>query len=455
VTPQGLYDHTATMHCTNSSRAMPNPNATRFATSCIEERLLQYLRTCLVSDTALTEVAIRQLLSAAGDRPLKLNLMTSDKSPMPLLHLVVLNEATPAPALQNILAILLQLGAVPETEDEDGDNALAALLEVATEHENDGEAISEGTLVAQLGALQALLPSTRLRINQKELCAVCAWLRRFAAKHPKSQRHVLKILEARCGADSVAIVWRSEQFLAYLDGETERRCSLQAQRVRDFLATGASPRHSQNGATALLMVILNPYTTYEELVAIFRCMLENDPMSATVRDGFKRLPLQWAADYCSISSQHKLPRPNPAILLALLPTVVETLPADVDAGEICFKTAREKSRCTSKRISLTPKLRFKEGDHVLCRVEAPHHHHNHHHHEDCSPVWEEGIIVELWYREACWPDEHPGAPYEVQLALGMRVFALADNDRIIRKKQGESRGAFIPYYNATHCLPCN
>merc|ERR1740122_653105 len=83
----------------------------------------------------------------------------------------------------------------------------------------------------------------------------------------------------------------------------------------------------------------------------------------------------------------------------------------------------------------TQKLRFKVGDQLFCRMEEL----------GGSYVWENGTVVGLWYREIHWPEEHPGAPYEVLLDVGLRVFALVDHDRIIRK-HSEPRGG-----SNSHC----
>lgn len=429
----------------------------------LETRLLRYLRLSLVKETALSEVMIEEFVSAAGNRPLELNLRTADKEPMPLLHLVVLNEATQAPALEHVLTKLLQLGAAPEAEDDDGDNALGAMLCTAFEHEEDGETLLQAALVAQLGALCALLQSKRLPINQKEINAVCAWLRRFAAGQTDARQRVLDVLATRCGNEDLAVAWYSELLMGYLDNQAyERKHSVEAQRVLDFLAKGASPchkTHGRNGVTALLLIVLNPYNKYEELLPTFRSMLSADPVCVTIRDGFNLTPMQWAADYRSICSQHNLPEPNPANILALLPSVIEVLPDDVDAGEVCLMTAPETLRDGTARSLPAQELRFKKGERVSCRVGGP----------GGSYVWAEGTVVGLWYREACWPEECPGAPYEVlldaelrhkcghdhdhghghshehgrghpeapyqeMLHAELRVFALVDHERIIRKR---------------------
>merc|ERR1711904_147711 len=108
-------------------------------------------------------------------------------------------------------------------------------------------------------------------------------------------------------------------------------------------------------------------------------------------------------------------------------------------GEVCLMTAPEALRCGTTRGLPTQELRFEEGEQVSCRVEEL----------GGSYVWEEGIVVGLWYREHCWPDEHPGAPYEIMLDVGLRVFALVDHDRIIRKHI-KPRGASKSHSSNSH-----
>lgn len=401
----------------------------------IEWQLLEYLNTSLESGTALSEAVISALVFATGPRSLELDIKTRDEDAWPLLHLVVLNEATPAPALGNIISTLLQLGAAPEREDCDGDHALATLLTLAHEHMRDGETVGQDTVVAQLGAMLALLGSRRLKVTQKDVEDACRWLRYFTPVEGRMRQQAFDALSDRFGKNDVAKIWCSEELLLYLDTEAyDTNRPVDAKKVLNFLEQGASPRHGQNGATALLMVILNPYTSYEELLPIFQAMLERDPGCSTIKDGFKLLPLQWAADYRDVSSQCNLERPNPASLLALLPAIVEKLPVDIDAGEVCFNVVPKHARRPAlKHIKQQQQLRFKEGDRVLCRILTP----------GSSYEWEEGTVVDLWYREECWPEDHPGAPYEVLLDLETRVFALVDHDRIICDIKG-GRGAPLP-----------
>lgn len=246
---------------------------------------------------------------------------------------------------------------------------------------------------------------------------------------PESGRQeVLQDLELRVGKTEVAKAWGSEELLAYLEGRGyEEKRGVEARHVREFLERGAIPSHTQNGATALLLVVLNPYSLYTELVDIFRMMIQADPGVVAVRDGFKLTPMQWAADYVNVAQQHGLRQPNPAPLLALLPSLLDLAPPEIDAGEVCLKVAPD-GRCLStpsrSAASVEP-TRFLEGHRVICRVDAP----------GGAHVWEEGVVLGLWYREGCWPAEHPGAPYEVLLDIGTRVFALVDSDRIVRAEE--------------------
>jgi len=216
--------------------------------------------------------------------------------------------------------------------------------------------------------------------------------------------------------------WCSEQLLEYLETAAyDNKACVQSDMVQAFLERGADPGVTQNGATALQMVVLNPYSSFDELLRVFHLMLSKAPAVAAVRDGFKLAPLQWAADYVNVAQQHGLAVPNPAALLALMPTVVATLPPEIDAGECCLR-AIATGGCPDVPPKNAPPLRFLEGQRVLCRVECPGGEH----------AWEEGVVIGLWYREACWQADHAGAPYEVRLDISLSVFALVDHDRIIR-----------------------
>merc|ERR1719330_407653 len=152
-------------------------------------------------------------------------------------------------------------------------------------------------------------------------------------------------------------------------------------------------------------------------------MLQLAPRTAEMRDGFKLRPLNWASDYTNAAQQHGLATPNPAPLLALMPCIVEMLPDSIDSGAACLKV-NTGGYCPTAPPPSAPATRYLEGERVLCLVEAP----------GGKTEWEEGTVVGLWYREGCWPKSHPGAPYEVKLDIGLSVFALSDNDRIIRRE---------------------
>lgn len=251
---------------------------------------------------------------------------------------------------------------------------------------------------------------------------ICGWLHRHVAeaRRPIVQQE----LEARAGPDLVAKVCRSEELLAYLERRAfDERAGVEAREVQALLARGAQPNHTQNGATALLLVVLNPYSTLRELEEVFRAMLEVTPQVAAMRDGFEYTPLQWAADYTNIAMQHGLDPPNPAALLALMPCLVNLLPEEVDGGAVCLK-ATSPGQCPMQTPRGASPVRFMEGDRVICRVEVP----------GGNTEWEEGVVTGLWYREGCWPISHPGAPYEIKLDIGTRLYALVDHERIVRRE---------------------
>jgi len=62
-------------------------------------------------------------------------------------------------------------------------------------------------------------------------------------------------------------------------------------------------------------------------------------------------------------------------------------------------------------------LRFEVGTRVVCRVG--------------QDEWEEGKIVQLWYREPDWP-ENKTVPYQAQLDDGTLIFVPADTDTLCR-----------------------
>lgn len=388
--------------------------------AAMEQELLEYLEECYGADTPISPAALRALLAGVPRGSCAWSLRSEDG--LPLLHLAVMNEATEPADMMAVVGELLAAGAPPAAKDEDGDTALEAVLTLAADAEADDDGPSDLPKRANMAAVQALLRCPELTLERSQVFGICAWLRRHMPK--TAWADLIRDLEARVGKSDVNRAWSSEQLLEYLErlGYDEKR-GVEAAQVKAFIDRGAWPSHSQNGATALLMVVLNPYSSYSELMQVFPMMIRADPASAATRDGFKLAPMQWAADYANVAAQHGLQRANPATLLALLPAILAFAPPEVDAGEVCLKVAPD-GRCLSLPQGAAGGVppRFLEGHRVVCRVEAPGGAHD----------WEEGVVVGLWYREPCWPREHPGAPYEVLLDIGARVFALADDDRIIR-----------------------
>mmetsp|Transcript_79928 Transcript_79928/g.226083 ORF Transcript_79928/g.226083 Transcript_79928/m.226083 type:complete len:442 (-) Transcript_79928:152-1477(-) len=392
-----------------------------------EKDLLQYLEESYMMDAPLSLATVQTLLGSPSSQALSWTLRSEDC--LPLLHLAAMNEATPADELGAVVSELLLRGAPPDSKDDDGDTALDAVLQLAGDAEADNQGMSDSAKRANLAAVQALLRCPAQPVLSAQVLAVCAWLRRQMPED--GRRPVLAELEARAGARAVSAAWASEELLAYLERLAyEEKAGVEPRRVRKFLERGASPGHTQFGATALLLLVLNPYSSYAQLVETFRAMLTAEPKVATVRDSFKLLPMQWAADYVNVAQQHGLTRPNPAAFLALMPCILTLVPPELDAGEACPCVARDGRCCPSSRPT-----RLLEGARALCRV--------------CAPggvyEWEEGVVAGLWYREPSWPAEHPGAPYEVLLDIGTRVFALVDDDRIVRPEAlGAPRAAPAP-----------
>lgn len=64
-----------------------------------------------------------------------------------------------------------------------------------------------------------------------------------------------------------------------------------------------------------------------------------------------------------------------------------------------------------------PELRFAMGTAVLCRIGPQ--------------EWSKGKIIQLWYREANWP-EGAYAPYQIKLQDGREIFAPQDMDQVVR-----------------------
>jgi hypothetical protein len=402
----------------------------------VEEELLNLAEDCYTNDTALNVDHIRQLIQSTS----ALSWRCKTEDGIPALHLAVMVEATPAEAMWEAISLLVEAGANPMEKDDDGDTAVDAIISLTEEDDEDGETYTP-TKFTHLAAMGAILQSPHVVVDRPLIATLCSWLRRSMPRpnkqgkgeqwcpHPVTFEKILDILTSRSSREDVTQAWCSEELLEYLeDCAYDKKCGVTAQKVTDFLEQGAKPGHMQRGASSLLLTVLNPYSSFAELEQVFRLLIGTDSGVISIRDSFRLSPVQWAADYVNVSSQHNLKRPNPAAYLALVPVVMAALPPDTDIGPVagvaCLKvTPQGSSGDGPKGRTITPP-RFLEGDRVDCCVETP----------GGTYDWEEGIIIALWYREGCWPPEYPGAPYEVLLDLGQRVFAPADDDRLIRKQ---------------------
>ncbi|CAK9082191.1 COBW domain-containing protein 2 (Cobalamin synthase W domain-containing protein 2) [Durusdinium trenchii] len=253
---------------------------------------------------------------------------------------------------------------------------------------------------------------------------------RFVRK-PKT---VLGDLEKRLGKEEVAKAWTSQMLLKYVENcAYDAKKPLQSTVVAQFIAAGADVCSKRNSASVLLLMILNPYSSFLEMTKICRMVIEKDPQSVCQRDGFKMTPFNWASDYENVSLQHGVSPPNPAVLLALVPSIFELCPDLAEgSGACCLKTTKTGQAAGAVMSGVS--LRFLEGDRVLCRVEAP----------GNQTTWEEGVVVGLWYREKGWPPEFPGAPYEVKLDIGSHVYALVDHDGLIQREARQTVKATLP-----------
>jgi len=396
------------------------------------QMLLGYLEEKYLGDAALSVEWLQTFLKREHSS-IDWNTVTEDG--LPLLHLAVMNEVTPPAEMQAVVMELLAHGAKFDIQDSDGDTALEAVLSATEELEDrDDDPPTDDIKATHVAAVRGLILSPASSIQSSHVQSICSWLRRHVPSEMQSQ--VIADLESRVGKQEVRKLWSSEELLGYLElcAYDEKR-GVKASKVKEFLDAGASPGHTQNGATALLLVVLNPYSDLEELKQVFHMMLTIQPEVATMRDGFKLSALQWASDYVSVAQQHNLKKANPAALLALMPAIISCLPFDVDAGEACFKVSAD-GQCPAATVAHAigiklPVTRFLAGDRVRCRIGVPGH----------ETAWEEGVVLGIGYRERCWPTSHPGAPYEVMLDIGSRVYALVDNDRIIRREDDKQRGA--------------
>eukprot|EP00429_Kryptoperidinium_foliaceum_P073860 CAMPEP_0176220700 /NCGR_PEP_ID=MMETSP0121_2-20121125/19349_1 /TAXON_ID=160619 /ORGANISM="Kryptoperidinium foliaceum, Strain CCMP 1326" /LENGTH=389 /DNA_ID=CAMNT_0017559881 /DNA_START=61 /DNA_END=1227 /DNA_ORIENTATION=+ len=384
----------------------------------LEEDLLGYLEVQNEMSEPLSLEEIERILGPTGGKDIDWSITTEDG--WPLLHLTVMNEHTSPEEVTKILAFMLEQGASPMVQDGDGDTALKAALTFTEEVSRDPGEDVEVTKAMLVAAVRTLLACPAQVVDAAEVASVCSWLRHYVPAEGRPE--ILAVLRQRAQPNIVDKAWCSEELLQYLERLAyEDKGCIDPSTIRSFIERGASPAAKQNNATALLLAVLNPYSSLEELHIVFQLFLTACPEVAAIRDGFRLSPLQWAADYTNIALQHGLRTPNPAALLALMPAVVTLLPPDLDAGEVCLKAA-DVGQCPTVTPAGAPPTRFLEGQRVLCRVDAP----------GAEPQWEEGVVVGLWYREPCWPASHPGAPYEVRLDIGVRMFALVDHDRIIR-----------------------
>mmetsp|Transcript_78566 Transcript_78566/g.163229 ORF Transcript_78566/g.163229 Transcript_78566/m.163229 type:complete len:502 (+) Transcript_78566:115-1620(+) len=429
---QPVYSTAAAGYPTTNAKAAPplapHPVSPSQA-STAEIELMNYLQDRFTLDEPLNVMRVQELLCAAGGN---ITWSAHNEDGLPCLHLACMNEATEPEELKDVIRLLAQSGADLNAEDEDGDTALAAVMSLTedADQQNEGEEDEDlqATKQIHLAAVEAILGCSQLILTLDKVKDVCQWLRRHI--DAADREPVLEVLRTRFDENLVDRVWTSEEMLAYLEKKAyTQRKPLDSSIVKAYLERGAYPSQSQNGASALLLVVLNPYSPLAELEHIFHDMLSVDPSVAAMLDGFKLGPLQWASDYRSVAQQHGLARPNPANLLALLPAICKLCPPEVDAGEACYKVF-EDGTCASVPPKNAPEVRFMEGQRVFCRVEAP----------GGQTAWEEGIIVGMWYREGCWPETHPGAPYEIRLMLGLRVFALVDDDRIVRSTKVSEKG---------------
>lgn len=404
-----------------AAKARPDAMEAQGATA----ELVEYLQAAYIQDSPLEPETINKWLSQIPPQALQWTSTTEDD--LPPLHYACMNEATDPGQLYAAVSRLLEHGADPQAKDSDGDTALQAVLSLATQ---DEEPPDEEAAQAHYAVVRALIHCPKQELGEPELRSLCGWLRSRVPEN--GQKQVLTELERRVGREATARAWTSEMFMQYLEQSAyEEKRPLQASVVQQYLAAGACPSISQNGASALLLMVLNPYSSYEEMVPICRMVLQKSPQVVCQRDGFKLSPLDWASDYENIAAQHNVP-PNPAALLALLPAVVELAPEMADAsGARCLKVSA--SGITGEARPETS-LRFLEGDRVRCRVEAP----------GGTTAWEEGTIVALWYRDKCWPRSFPGAPYEIKLDIGQLVYALSDNDVMIRSEAQKAPSAGLP-----------
>lgn len=381
------------------------------------ESLLEYLQGAYIQDTPLELSVVTNLLKSGVD-------LSETDDGMPALHYACLNESTDPQQLFLVITSLLMHGADPKVKDSDDDTALEAILGM--------DDVEEEALQAHVAAARALIHSPDQPVGKDEVASICGWLRQNLPEAVQAQ--VLGDLEKRLGKEEVAKAWTSQMLLKYVENcAYDAKKPLQSTVVAQFIAAGADVCSKRNSASVLLLMILNPYSSFLEMTKICRMVIEKDPQSVCQRDGFKMTPFNWASDYENVSLQHGVSPPNPAVLLALVPSIFELCPDLAEgSGACCLKTTKTGQAAGAVMSGVS--LRFLEGDRVLCRVEAP----------GNQTTWEEGVVVGLWYREKGWPPEFPGAPYEVKLDIGSHVYALVDHDGLIQREARQTVKATLP-----------
>lgn len=387
------------------------------------EQLTEYLQDAYIQDTPLEFETINDFLRDAKSGGIDWSHSEHSENSdggMPALHYACLNEATEPQQLFFVISALLMHGADPKAKDSDNETALEAILSLSQEEPE------EEALKAHMASMRALINCPNQPLGKDEIAGICGWLRQHYSEDV--QKQVLGDLEKRLGKEKVTAAWTSEMFLKYCEQcAYDAKTSLKSHIVGQYLEMGADVCGRKNGASALLLMILNPYTGFEEMSRICPMVIQKDPQVVCQRDGFKMTPFNWASDYENVSLQHSVKPPNPAVLLALAPAIFTICPDLAEgSGACCLKV--KKTGASTGQIVNAP-LRFLEGDRVLCRVEAP----------GNLTTWEEGVVVGLWYKEKDWPPQFQGAPYEVKLDIGSHVYALVDHSGLIQREAREKR----------------
>eukprot|EP00434_Breviolum_minutum_P025955 symbB.v1.2.022947.t1/scaffold2067.1/size90749/7 len=385
--------------------------------------LTEYLQDAYIQDTPLDLAAVDELLQ---ENEGKIDWSFSEEEGMTALHYACLNEATDPKELYAVIVSILKHGGDPQAKDSDNDTALEAILSLSQEEPE------EDALQAHLAAARALIQCPQQVLEKQEVSGICGWLRQSFSEDV--QKQVLADLEMRLGKEKVQAAWTSEMFLKYVEQcAYDAKSALKSSIVAKFLEMGADVCCRKNGASALLLMVLNPYTALSEMAQICRMVISKDPQVVCLRDGFKMTAFNWASDYENVSIQHGV-KPNPAVLLGLVPAIFEICPDLAEGSGVCCLKVKKSDASTGRErgeFGQGRAVRFLEGDRVLCRVEAP----------GGLTTWEEGVVIGLWYREKIWPSEFPGAPYEVKLDIGSHVYALVDHDGLIQREARSTRAA--------------